>query len=91
MLKDAPIIIFDEATANVDPENEDKLQKAMEAQMCIRDRWMRFLYDRHDDFVLLLSRSDGTRYANFQHDWVAVSSTHLDVYKRQVGRRGYDR
>ncbi len=31
MLKDAPIIIFDEATANVDPENEDRLQKAMEA------------------------------------------------------------
>lgn len=30
MLKNAPIIIFDEATANVDPENEDKLQKAME-------------------------------------------------------------
>lgn len=33
MLKDAPIIIFDEATANVDPENEDKLQKAMEQLM----------------------------------------------------------
>ena len=31
ILKDAPIIIFDEATANVDPENEDKLQKVMES------------------------------------------------------------
>ena len=31
MLKDAPIIIFDEATASVDPENEDRLQKAVEA------------------------------------------------------------
>lgn len=30
MLKDAPIIIFDEATANVDPEHEDRLQKAIE-------------------------------------------------------------
>lgn len=30
MLKDAPIVIFDEATANVDPENEDRLQKAIE-------------------------------------------------------------
>ena len=29
MLKDATIIILDEATANVDPENEDRLQKAI--------------------------------------------------------------
>ena len=31
MLKDAPIIIFDEATANIDPENEDKLKLAIES------------------------------------------------------------
>ena len=31
MLKDAPIVILDEATANVDPENEDRLQKAIES------------------------------------------------------------
>ena len=30
ILKDAPIVILDEATANVDPENEDRLQKAIE-------------------------------------------------------------
>lgn len=30
MLKDAPIVIFDEATANVDPENEERLQLAIE-------------------------------------------------------------
>lgn len=31
MLKDAPIIIFDEATANIDPENENKLKEAIES------------------------------------------------------------
>ena len=31
ILKDAPIIILDEATANVDPENEDKLTTAFDA------------------------------------------------------------
>lgn len=33
ILKDSPIIILDEATANVDPENEDRLQTAIEALM----------------------------------------------------------
>ena len=31
IMKDAPIIILDEATANVDPENEDLLVKAVES------------------------------------------------------------
>ena len=31
MLKNAPIVMFDEATANIDPENEDKLRLAIEA------------------------------------------------------------
>ena len=31
MLKDVPIVILDEATVNVDPENEDRLQRTIEA------------------------------------------------------------
>lgn len=31
IMKDAPIIILDEATANVDPENEKELMEAIEA------------------------------------------------------------
>ena len=31
MLKDAPIVILDEATANIDPENENELMKAFSA------------------------------------------------------------
>ena len=34
ILKDAPIIVLDEATAYIDPENEDRLQKAIEALLC---------------------------------------------------------
>ena len=29
MMKDAPIIVLDEATANVDPENEEELMEAI--------------------------------------------------------------
>lgn len=31
MLKDAPIIVLDEATAFTDPENEDKIQRSINA------------------------------------------------------------
>ena len=31
MMKDAPVIFLDEATANVDPENENELMQAIEA------------------------------------------------------------
>ena len=34
MLKDAPIIILDEATAFIDPENEAKIQRALSALTC---------------------------------------------------------
>ena len=59
ILKDAPIIIFDEATANVDPENEDKLQKAMEELM--RNKTILMIAHRlktveHADQILVLDQ-----------------------------------
>lgn len=61
MLKDAPIVIFDEATANVDPENEDHLQAAIEA--LTRDKTIIMIAHRlktvkHADQIIVL---DGGR------------------------------
>lgn len=57
MLKNAPIVILDEATANVDPENEDRLQKAIEA--LTRDKTIimiahRLKTVRHADQILVV-------------------------------------
>ena len=57
MLKNAPIIILDEATANVDPENEDRLQRAIEA--LTRDKTIimiahRLKTVRHADQILVI-------------------------------------
>lgn len=57
MLKDAPVIILDEATANVDLENEDRLQKAIEA--LTRDKTIimiahRLKTVRHADQILVI-------------------------------------
>ena len=58
MLKDAPIIILDEATASVDPENEAELQKAIEALTHDKTIIMiahRLKTVRHADQILVLS------------------------------------
>lgn len=57
MLKNAPIVILDEATANVEPENEDRLQKAIEA--LTRDKTIimiahRLKTVRHADQILVI-------------------------------------
>ena len=50
--------------------------------------WFRFLYDRRDDFYLLLSCSPGTRYANFPHDWVELLTKATSAYLAEAQRRG---
>ena len=50
--------------------------------------WFRFLYDRRDDFYLLLSCSQGTRYANFPHDWVELLTKATSAYLSEAQRRG---
>ena len=59
ILKDAPIIILDEATANVDPENEDRLQNAIEA--LTKDKTVimiahRLKTVRHADRILVINK-----------------------------------
>ena len=57
MLKNAPIVILDEATANIDPENEDRLQQAIDA--LTRDKTIimiahRLKTVRHADQILVI-------------------------------------
>lgn len=69
MLKDAPIVILDEATANVDPENEDRLQKAIEA--LTRDKTIimiahRLKTVRHADQIIVIDH--GSIVQQGRHD-----------------------
>ena len=50
--------------------------------------WFRFLYDRRNDFYLLLACSQGTRYANFPHDWVELLTKATSAYLAEAQRRG---
>lgn len=50
--------------------------------------WFRFLYERHDGFVLLLKCAEGTGYSNFQHDWVEKMTVATYGYYQEAYRRG---
>lgn len=49
--------------------------------------WFQFLYDRHDDFVLLLTCAEGTRYSNFQHDWVEMMTSFTCAFLKEAQKR----
>ena len=48
----------------------------------------RFLNERRDGFVLLLTGAEGTAYANFQHDWVEKMTEGTWTYYAEARRRG---
>lgn len=50
--------------------------------------WFRFLYERKEDFVLLIKYAQGTRYSDFQHDWVEKMSVSTYGYYQEAVRRG---
>lgn len=50
--------------------------------------WFQFLFDRYDSFVLLLKCAEGTRYSNFQHDWVEKMTGATYQYYQETCRRG---
>lgn len=53
--------------------------------------WFRFLYERHDGFLLLIQCSDGTRYSDFQHDWVETMTGKSYEYFLEAKKRGLAR
>lgn len=85
MLKDAPIIILDEATANVDPENEDRLQRAIEE--LTRDKTIIMIAHRlktvkNADQILVLA--DGKIVQRGTHEQLAAQP---GIYADFIGKR----
>ena len=65
MLKDSPIIILDEATANVDPENEQELMEAMQEITHEKTVIMiahRLKTARHADQILVVDKGQSVEH-----------------------------
>lgn len=86
LLKDAPIVILDEATAFIDPENEDKLQRSIDeltkgkTLIVIAHRLSTIMYA--DQIIVL---EDGAISAKGTHEQLLSSSqTYLDMWKAHI-------
>ena len=86
ILKNAPIVILDEATAFTDPENEDKLQHSIDkltkgkTLIVIAHRLSTIMYA---DQILVLE--DGQITARGTHEQLlADSETYLDMWKAHI-------
>ena len=75
IMKDAPIIILDEATANVDPENETELTAAIEA------------LTREKTIIMIAHRLKTVRHADqifvIDNGHIAQIGTHDDLMKQE--------
>ncbi len=85
MMKDAPVIFLDEATANVDPENENELTKAIEA--LTREKTVIMIAHRlktveHADQILVVDH--GRIVQRGTHDQLMAEE---GIYKTFVGER----
>ncbi|MBQ1397291.1 MAG: ABC transporter ATP-binding protein [Clostridia bacterium] len=85
MMKDAPVIFLDEATANVDPENENELMKAIQALTAEKTVIMiahRLKTVEHADQILVVDRGrivqQGTHASLMEQD---------GIYKDFIGQR----
>ena len=85
MMKDAPVIFLDEATANVDPENENELTKAIEA--LTREKTVIMIAHRlktveHADQILVVDH--GRIVQRGTHEQLMAED---GIYKTFVGER----
>ncbi len=87
IMKDAPIIILDEATANVDPENERDLLQAIEALTREKTIIMiahRLKTVRHADQIIVVDK--GKLVQNGNHEELIDQE---GIYKRFIGQREF--
>jgi len=82
-------VIRQKSSLDMETASDEELIKAWEMDEAYMMWWFRFLYDRYDGFVLLLKYAEGTRYSDFQHDWVekmteATYKFYEEGYRRRL-------
>lgn len=68
--------------------SDDDLVRAWDMSVPFMERWFGFLYARYDALRLLLTRSEGSKYAGFEHDWSERVNAATYKYYEEAMRRG---
>lgn len=90
-VSDLKAVLTEKSAVDFHALSDEALIKAWDMDEGYMMWWFRFLYERHDGFVLLLNCADGTCYANFQHDWVETMTNATYDYYQEARRRGLTR
>lgn len=87
-LKDLNQIADEKCSIDVSRLSDEELVEAWNMNSGSMLWWFQFLNDRREDFILLISKSETTRYANFQHDWVEKMTKGTFSYYEEALKRG---
>ena len=68
--------------------SDDDLVRAWDMNVPFMERWFGFLYARYDALRLLLTRSEGSKYAGFELDWSERVNAATYKYYEEARRRG---
>ena len=89
-IEDLDEIMKQKTSVDITNISDEQLCNMCDLSSCDQEllQWLRFLYERRDDMLLLLARSGNSQYANFQHTWVErVMEGNYPVLK-EIERRG---
>lgn len=81
-------VVEEKCALRLETLTDEELMRAWDMDENYMLWWFRYLYDRHDGFVLLLKCAEGTAYSNFQHDWVEQMTQATYAYYEEARRRG---
>lgn len=78
-----------EKKSDVDLKNisDEDLFQAWEMDEEVMMGWFDFLYQRYDGFMLLLCSSEGTKWSNFEHDWVDNMTQYTAAFFEEAQKR----
>jgi AcrR family transcriptional regulator len=84
---DLNAVLEEKTSINLNQLSDEALIKAWDMDEGYMMWWFRYLYERHDGFVLLLKCAEGTSYSNFQHKWVESMTQSTYMYYLEAQRR----